>query len=37
MTIKRGETWGEPAPLPADGVVVRTDAEARAVVTRAQI
>jgi len=36
MTIKRGETWGEPAPLPADGVVVRTDAEARAVVTRAR-
>lgn len=32
MTIRRGQEWGEAAPLPADGVLVRSDAEARAVV-----
>jgi hypothetical protein len=36
MTIRRGEAWGAPGPLPADGVVVRSDAEARAVVTEAR-
>ncbi len=36
MTIKKGETWGAPGPLPADGVVVRSDAEARAVVSEAR-
>ena len=30
MTIKKGEAWGWSAPLPVDGVVVRTDADARA-------
>ncbi|HVF33612.1 MAG TPA: hypothetical protein VM933_11305 [Acidimicrobiales bacterium] len=29
MTIRKGEAWGAPGPLPDDGVVVRTDAEAR--------
>jgi len=28
VTIKRGEAWGSGAPLPADGVVVGSDAEA---------
>lgn len=32
MTIKRGESWGEPGGLPDDGVVVHSDAEARHVV-----
>jgi len=32
VTIKRGEEWGTSGPLPADGVLVRSDAEARAVV-----
>ncbi|MGE3619472.1 MAG: diacylglycerol kinase family protein [Acidimicrobiia bacterium] len=36
MTIRRGETWGAPAPLPDHGVVVRSDAEARAVVEEAR-
>ena len=36
MTIRRGEAWGSSGPLPADGVVVHTDAEARAVVERAR-
>jgi hypothetical protein len=30
VTIRKGEAWGEPGALPDDGVVVRTDAEARA-------
>ncbi len=34
--IGRGEDWGSLGPLPADGVVVRSDAEARAVVTAAR-
>ena len=36
MTIEKGADWGRPAPLPDDGVIVRTDAEARAVVERAR-
>ena len=35
MTIRRGESWGESRPLPADGIVVASDAEARAVVEAA--
>lgn len=35
MSIRRGATWGEARPLPPDGVVVRSDAEARAVVSDA--
>lgn len=36
MTIEKGQPWGEPGPLPAGGVVVRSDAEARAVVEAAR-
>jgi hypothetical protein len=36
MTIRKGEAWGVAGALPADGVLVRTDAEARAVVERAK-
>lgn len=36
MSIRRGEAWGERGALPADGVVVRTDAEARARVEAAR-
>jgi hypothetical protein len=36
MTIRRGEAWGEAGPLAADGVLVRSDAEARAVVEQAR-
>src|SRR5690349_604669 len=36
MTIEKGEAWGVPGALPADGVVVRSDAEGRAVVTEAR-
>lgn len=36
MGIEPGATWGEPGGLPADGVVVRSDAEARAVVEDAR-
>ncbi len=36
MTIRKGELWGAPGALPADGVVVHSDAEARAVVTDAR-
>ncbi len=36
MTIERGQPWGEPGGLPAGGVLVRSDAEARAVVERAR-
>jgi diacylglycerol kinase family enzyme len=32
VTIERGQEWGEPGLLPEHGVVVRSDAEARAVV-----
>ena len=36
MTIEKGVTWGEHRALPADGVIVRSDAEARTVVERAR-
>lgn len=36
MTISKGAAWGRPAPLPPDGVVVRDDASARAVVEAAR-
>jgi hypothetical protein len=36
MTIRKGEAWGEAAPLPDAGVIVSSDAEARAVVTEAR-
>lgn len=36
MTVERGAAWGRPAPLPTDGVVVTSDAEAREIVERAR-
>jgi hypothetical protein len=36
MTIEKNQTWGIPGPLSADGVLVRSDAEARAVVEKAR-
>jgi hypothetical protein len=36
MTIQKGQAWGTPAPLPDDGVVVASDAEARAAVEDAR-
>jgi hypothetical protein len=36
VTIAKGEPWGEPGPLPPHGVVVRSDREARAIVTAAR-
>jgi hypothetical protein len=36
MPISRNSPWGEPGTLPADGVVVRSDAEARAVIEKAR-
>lgn len=36
MTIRKGEAWGAPGALPDDGVVVRSDAEARAVLDAAR-
>jgi len=36
VTIEKGQPWGVPGGLPAGGVVVATDAEARAVVERAR-
>ena len=36
MTIKKGEAWGSPAPLPPDGVVADNDAAARAALERAR-
>ncbi|MDP9389327.1 MAG: hypothetical protein M3Q48_15770 [Actinomycetota bacterium] len=36
MTIEKGKPWGAPAPLPAHGVVVASDAEARAVLEEAR-
>ncbi|MBK5224515.1 MAG: hypothetical protein JJE52_16890 [Acidimicrobiia bacterium] len=36
MTIEKGQAWGEPGRLPDDGVVVRSNAEANAVVTAAR-
>jgi hypothetical protein len=36
LPISKGDAWGTPGPLPDDGVVVRSDAEAREVVTAAR-
>lgn len=36
MGVRKGQAWGARGPLPADGVVVRSDAEARAVVLAAR-
>ena len=36
MTIEKGAQWGEPGPLPTDGVLVHSDIEARAAVTAAR-
>jgi hypothetical protein len=36
VTIRKGQDWGAPGPLPDDGVVVRSDAEAREAVTAAR-
>ena len=36
MTIRKGELWGEPGPLPLHGVVVHSDREAREIVTAAR-
>lgn len=36
VTISKGASWGVPRALPCDGVVVRSDAEARAVIERAR-
>ncbi|HEY5153889.1 MAG TPA: hypothetical protein VIJ47_04085 [Acidimicrobiales bacterium] len=36
MTIEKGKAWGQARPLPVDGVVVHSDAEARAAITTAR-
>jgi hypothetical protein len=36
MTIEKGQPWGAAGPLPEDSIIVRSDAEARAVVERAR-
>src|SRR5439155_21878008 len=36
LPVERGQPWGEHGALPADGVVVRSDAEARAVLEAAR-
>jgi hypothetical protein len=36
MTIEKGRPWGAPGPLPADGRIVHSDAEARQIVERAR-
>ena len=36
MTIRKGEVWGEPGPLPSHGVIVHSDREAREIVTAAR-
>lgn len=36
MTVRKGEAWGAPGPLPDDGVVVDSDLAARRVVTEAR-
>lgn len=36
MPIAKGDPWGAPGPLPRTGVVVRNDAQARAIVTAAR-
>src|SRR4029453_9286850 len=36
MTVERGGAWGKAQPLPADGVVVRSDADAASVIASAR-
>lgn len=36
MTIEKGQPWGVPGPLPAGGVVVRSDREASEAITAAK-
>lgn len=36
MTVRRGESWGEPGALAENGVVVHRDTEARRIVERAR-
>ncbi len=36
MVVQKGQAWGTAGRLPSDGVVVRTDAQARAVVEEAR-
>jgi hypothetical protein len=36
VTVRKGEAWGEAGPLPPGGMVVRSDAEARAAVAAAR-
>ena len=36
MTVERGGAWGRVAPLPADGVIVRSDRDAAAVIADAR-
>ena len=36
MTVEKGQDWGTSGPLPDDGVVVHSDAEARRVVSEAR-
>jgi hypothetical protein len=36
LTIRKGESWGEPGALPDDGVIVRSDGEARAALEAAR-
>lgn len=36
MTVQKGEAWGRAGPLPDDGVMVASDAEARRVVEQAR-
>jgi diacylglycerol kinase family enzyme len=36
MTIRKGEQWGEPGPLPQHGLVVASDQQAREIVTAAR-
>ena len=36
MALKKGRSWGEPGPLPADAPVARSDAEARELVEAAR-
>ncbi|HUQ64341.1 MAG TPA: hypothetical protein VM121_11350, partial [Acidimicrobiales bacterium] len=36
MPIEKGRAWGAPGPFPADGFVVGSDAEARAVIENAR-
>jgi hypothetical protein len=36
VTIEKGKPWGEPGSFPADGVVVRSDREARTIIEAAR-